>query len=93
LNARHYIQVRPLALRPYNGQHFLASHGHEEIGIGSNRAHSAVPHYLPGKSPFLGEFARKYGIPIEAANGGAETTYPEYLQRLKTLPVPKPDDK
>jgi hypothetical protein len=56
----------------------------------ADRPHSAVPHYLPGKSPFLGDFARKYGIPLEAAHGGAETTRPEYLQRLRTLPPPPP---
>jgi hypothetical protein len=56
-----------------------------------DRAHSVVPNYLPGKSPFAGEFAKAHGIPIEAANGGAETTYPEYLQKLKALmaAVPK----
>jgi len=54
----------------------------------ADRPHSSVPHYLPGKSPFLGDFARKFGIPIEAASGGAETTYPEYLTRLRTLPPP-----
>ena len=50
-----------------------------------DRPHSAVPHYLPGKSPFAGEFARTHGIPIEAANGGAETTYPEYQAKLRAL--------
>jgi hypothetical protein len=49
------------------------------------RPHAVVPHYLPGKSPFLGEFAKEFGIPIEAANGGAETTYPEYMTRLREL--------
>ena len=53
-----------------------------------DRAHSAVPHYLQNKSPFLGEFAYKYGVPVEAANGGVETTYPEYQSRLRTLPKP-----
>jgi hypothetical protein len=54
----------------------------------ADRPHSAVPHYLQGKSPFLGEFAYKHGIPLEAADGGVETTYPEYQARLKTLPKP-----
>jgi hypothetical protein len=31
----------------------------------------------------LNEFASKYGIPLEAALGGAETMYPEYQQNLK----------
>jgi hypothetical protein len=47
-----------------------------------------VPHYLPGKSPFYGEFAKKYGLPLEATRGGAETMYPEYVQRIKNLPPP-----
>jgi hypothetical protein len=51
----------------------------------ADRPHSDVPNYLPGKSPFAGEFARKHGMPIEAANGGAETTYPEYMQKLRAL--------
>lgn len=52
------------------------------------RAHSNVPNYLPDQSPFTGDFAYHYGVPIEAANGGAETTYPEYQAKLKTLPKP-----
>jgi hypothetical protein len=53
-----------------------------------DRPHSAVPHYLPGKSPFAGDFAYRYGVPVEAAKGGAATTYPEYMAILKTLPKP-----
>ena len=40
-----------------------------------------VPHHLPGTNTFLSEFPKKYGVPPEAARGGAETMYPEY--RLK----------
>jgi len=53
-----------------------------------DRPHSAVPNYLPGKSPFDGEFAYRTGVPAEAAKGGAETTYPEYQAKLRTLPKP-----
>jgi hypothetical protein len=53
-----------------------------------DRLHSAVPNYLPGKSPFAGDFAYRYGVPVEAAKGGAETTYPEYQIKLRTLPKP-----
>jgi hypothetical protein len=53
-----------------------------------DRPHSAVPNYLPGKSPFEGDFAYRYGVPAEAAKGGAETTYPEYQMKLRTLPKP-----
>ncbi|MBV9492957.1 MAG: hypothetical protein JOZ54_01830 [Acidobacteria bacterium] len=53
-----------------------------------SRPHSDVPNYLPGKSPFDGDFAYRYGIPVDAAKGGPETTYPEYQQKLRTLPKP-----
>ena len=45
--------------------------------------HGAVPHYLPGTNPYLTEFASKYGIPLEATNGGAQTMYPEYAATMK----------
>jgi hypothetical protein len=54
----------------------------------SGRPPGDVPHFLPGASPFLGEFAYRYGIPLAAANGGAETTRPEYLEILRALPPP-----
>jgi hypothetical protein len=50
-----------------------------------------VPHYLPGKNPFLQELTRLYNIPAEAALGGAETMYPEYRKKLKdrySIPPP-----
>jgi hypothetical protein len=53
-----------------------------------DRPHSAVPSYLPGQSPFAGDFAYRYGVPVEAAKGGPETTYPEYQLKLRALPKP-----
>ena len=47
------------------------------------RPAGAVPHYLPGQNPFVSEFATRSGIPIEAAMGGAETMYPEYMLKLQ----------
>jgi len=41
-----------------------------------------VPNVLPGANPSLNEFADRYGVPREAARGGAETMYPEYRKRL-----------
>jgi hypothetical protein len=49
-----------------------------------------VAYNLPGKNPSLEEYARRYGIPLEAARGGAETMRPEYQTRLQSLPVPPP---
>ena len=43
----------------------------------------AVPHYLPGENPFLGETTRHYNIPLETVRGGAATMYLEYRKRLK----------
>ncbi len=51
---------------------------------------SWVPHHLPGTNDFLKEFPSNFGIPVEAVRGGAETMYPEYIQKLATLPPPPP---
>jgi len=42
-----------------------------------------VPHYLDGTNPFIGEHAKKLGIPTEATLGGAATALPEYKDTLK----------
>lgn len=39
-----------------------------------------VPHHLPGRNPFLGEYAKKHGLPVEATSGGAETALPEFMK-------------
>jgi hypothetical protein len=49
---------------------------------------SWVPHHLPGTNDFLKEFPSNFGIPVEATRGGAETMFPEYVQKLATLPPP-----
>ena len=43
-----------------------------------------VPHLLPGTNPFADTFAKTYGLPLEAAHGGAQTIYPEFRKRLMT---------
>jgi len=49
------------------------------------------PSYMPGKNPLLSYFAAKYQIPQEAALGGPETMYPEYIKQLQTMkPPPRP---
>jgi hypothetical protein len=55
----------------------------------------SVPHpdgyvafHLPGKNPWLSEFASKWQVPFEATRGGAETMYPEYQIKLETMPAP-----
>jgi len=44
----------------------------------TDRPKGEIPRYLPGKNPFLSEYATKHGISPNAAMGGAETMYPEY---------------
>ena len=48
------------------------------------RAPGEVPHYLPGANPYLTEFPKLYNLSMEAARGGAKTTYPEYGKALRS---------
>ena len=45
-----------------------------------------VPHFLPGKNPYLTEFAQKHHLPVEPTRGGAATAYPEYAKTMKAPP-------
>jgi hypothetical protein len=51
-------------------------------------ASGAVPHFLPGKNPFINEVTATYHIPEETVMGGAETMYPDYRKKLKAGYVP-----
>jgi hypothetical protein len=55
-----------------------------------DRAKHQVPHYLPGTNPFGSEFAQRHQIPVEATKGGAETMYPDYIEKLRAMPLPPP---
>ena len=57
-------------------------------GEEATRAPGEVPHYQPGKNPFVGEMTKAYNIPQEAVLGGAETMYPAYRKKLKDKYVP-----
>jgi hypothetical protein len=59
----------------------------EEI---AGRPKGEVPNFFPGTNPFLHEFSDRLGIPFDAVRGGAETMYPEYQLKLKSLPKPEP---
>jgi glyoxylase-like metal-dependent hydrolase (beta-lactamase superfamily II) len=48
-----------------------------------NQKKGYVPNHLPGANPFLRDFPAKRGVPPEAASGGAETMYPEYMLKLR----------
>jgi hypothetical protein len=55
-----------------------------------DRESNVVPHYLPGTNPFATEYAQRHGVPVEATRGGAATMYPDYIEKLKTMPIPPP---
>jgi glyoxylase-like metal-dependent hydrolase (beta-lactamase superfamily II) len=43
------------------------------------RARGEVPSFLPGENPFLGEYAKKHNLPLDAVRGGALTALPEFM--------------
>jgi hypothetical protein len=47
-----------------------------------------VPHFLPGTNHDAETFAKEYGLPLEAAYGGAQTIYPEFRKRLMNTYTP-----
>jgi len=72
--------------QPGQYQAWLFCQADEEV---PGRDLAYVPHYLPGESPFIEEFATRHGLPVEPTRGGPATMYPEYMQKVKTMPVPK----
>jgi hypothetical protein len=50
---------------------------------------TVVPHFLPGKNPFVNELTEIYNIPQEAVLGGADTMYPEYRKKLTNYKRPE----
>jgi hypothetical protein len=75
VHTRHFGLDPDQVIRPY------PCRGVVEI----DRPTGEVPHYLPGRNPYLALFATRYGLPLETALGGAETMYPEYVERLRAL--------
>jgi hypothetical protein len=54
-----------------------------------DRPAGEIPHFLPGENPYMSEFAVRHGIPLEAARGGAETMYPDFMQKMRNMPPPR----
>jgi hypothetical protein len=55
----------------------------ESVDEIAGRPAGAVPAYMPNENPFLAEFQKRHNIPVEAARGGAETAYPEFMRKMK----------
>jgi len=47
----------------------------------SGRPKGFVPHYLAGKNPFKLEFPAIHHLSEDAVLGGANTMYPEYIEK------------
>jgi cyclase len=58
----------------------------------TNQPEGAVPHYLPGKNPFLLDATKHFGVPEMAVRGGPETMYPDFLSKLKNASATRPVD-
>ncbi len=54
------------------------------------RPYGWVPHNLPGTVEVGRDFSIEYGVPFEATRGGAETMFPEYRKKIKTMTIPHP---
>ncbi|MGH8143639.1 MAG: hypothetical protein ACREU2_14125 [Steroidobacteraceae bacterium] len=46
-------------------------------------AEGDVPFFLPGKDPLLDQMMQLFHVPVYASEGGADTMYPAYRDRLK----------
>jgi glyoxylase-like metal-dependent hydrolase (beta-lactamase superfamily II) len=69
----------------------------------ATREANYVAHFLPGKNPYLAPSREEAHLPMDGAQGGAETLYPEWLtnpelQRKRSVeyaperPAERPDD-
>ena len=77
-----YIKSRNFVLNPgFQMTQYACS-----VDVEVDRPEGEIPHYLPGQNPFVNEHASKNHLPMEAALGGAETMYPEFMAKMKTLP-------
>jgi hypothetical protein len=79
---------------PYiKSRNFVADPGYHmtsypcSVDIEIDRPQGQIPHYLPGTNPFISEAAAKRKLPLEPARGGADTMYPEYMEKMKTMPT------
>jgi len=77
-----YITSQEFVLMERGNQNWLYNC---EYAMEVPKPKNEVPHYLPGESPFIRDFADKFGLPFEAVWAGAEATYPEYMPTVEAL--------
>jgi cyclase len=56
-----------------------------------DRKKGEVPSFLPGTNPYMTEFATRHRLPVDAARGGADTMYPDYLAKGRTTTATRPE--
>jgi len=78
-----YIKTRNFQVEP--GYHMTTYPCSVDVEI--DRPAGEIPHYLPGANPFISEAAAKHKMPLEPARGGADTMYPEYMEKMKSMPT------
>lgn len=71
----------------YSTDSQLASYPCESV-IEMVRERGYIPHHLPGTNPNLHLYSDGHDIPFEAAMGGPQTMYPEYMKVVRSLPKP-----
>jgi hypothetical protein len=81
-----FVRTQIFHRTPQEGQNWL--YPCESVVEIANQPRGAVPNFLPGENPFVAEFAAKYHLPLAATLGGADTMYPEFQQKMRTMPVP-----
>ncbi len=54
----------------------------------ADRPRGDVPAYLPGKNPFVNEYAAKIHVPTQAELGGAASMYPEFREAIEKKDFP-----
>ena len=58
--------------------------GYYPCTVSEENISTDVPHFLPGKNPYLTDWVGKEDwTPLEGVRGGAASTYPEFRQKLK----------
>lgn len=82
-----YVRSQSFRLTVPEGQTWL--YPCEYVDEVADRPRGDVPAFLPGKNPFVSEYANKIHVPVQAEMGGAESMYPEFRQDIRkgTFPV------
>ena len=85
-----YVNSQEFVLMERGNQNWLYNC---EYAMEVPKPKNQVPHFLPGKNPFMRDFANKFGLPFEAVWAGAEATYPEYLAKLEAGSISTPSNR